>query len=57
MRLANMAYEELTEPMNRGWDTPNSSVGQLLQLERPGIEPPAVDPKQVQAILDADKPK
>ena len=57
MRLANMAIEELTEAMNRGWGTRNSSVGQLLQVERSGIEPPAVDPKQVQAILDADKPK
>jgi 3-hydroxyisobutyrate dehydrogenase len=57
MRLANMAFEELTEAMNRGWGTRNSSVGQLLQVERSGIEPPAVDPKQVQAILDADNPK
>jgi 3-hydroxyisobutyrate dehydrogenase len=57
MRLANMAYEELTEAMNRGWATRNSSVGQLLQVERSGIEPPAVDPQRVQAILDADKPK
>jgi 3-hydroxyisobutyrate dehydrogenase len=57
MRLANMAFEELTEAMNRGWGTRNSSVGQLLQVERSGIEPLAVDPKQVQAILDADKPK
>jgi 3-hydroxyisobutyrate dehydrogenase-like beta-hydroxyacid dehydrogenase len=57
MRLANMAYEELTEAMNRGWGTRNSTVGQQLQVERSGIEPPAVDPKRVQAILDADKPK
>jgi len=57
MRLANMAFEELSEAMNRGWGTRNSSVGQLLQVERSGIEPPAVDPKRVQAILDADKPK
>ena len=57
MRLANMAYEELTEAMNRGWATRNSSVGQLLQVERSGVEPPAVDPKRVQAILDADKQK
>jgi hypothetical protein len=28
MRLANVAYEELTEAMNRGWGTRNSSVGQ-----------------------------
>ena len=40
MRLANMAFEELTEAMNRGWGTRNSSVRQLLQVERSGIEPP-----------------
>ena len=57
MRLANMAFEELTEAMNRGWGTRNSTVGQLLQVERAGIEPLAVDPERVQAILDADKPK
>jgi 3-hydroxyisobutyrate dehydrogenase len=27
MRLANMAFEELTEAMNGGWGTRNSSVG------------------------------
>jgi hypothetical protein len=57
VRLANMANEELTEAMNRGWGTSNSTVGQRLQVERAGIEPPAVDPKRVQAILDADKLK
>jgi 3-hydroxyisobutyrate dehydrogenase len=40
MRLANMAFEELTEAMNRGWGARNSTVGQLLQVERSGIEPP-----------------
>jgi hypothetical protein len=29
----------------------------LLQVERSGVEPPAVDPERVQVILDADKPK
>ena len=57
MRLANMAYEELTEAMNRGWGARNSSVGQLLQVERAGIEPLAADPKRVAAVLDADKQK
>jgi hypothetical protein len=57
MRLAHMAYEELTEAMNRGWGTRNSTVGQLAQVERSGIEPAAVDPDRVQAILDADKPQ
>ena len=45
MRLANLAYEELTEAMNRGWGTRNSTVGQLLQVERAGIEPLAADPR------------
>jgi len=57
MRLANTAFEELTEAMNRRWGTRNSAVGQLPQVERSGIEPPAVDPERVQAILDADKQK
>src|SRR5438552_3433495 len=55
MRLANMAYEELTEAMNRGWGNRNSTVGQLLQVERAGIEPLAADPKRIAAIRDADK--
>jgi len=57
MRLANMAYEELTEAMNRGWGTRNSTVGQLLQVERAGIPPLAADPERIAAILDADKQK
>src|SRR5437899_1102293 len=57
MRLANMAYEELTEAMNRGWGTRNSSVGQLLQVERAGIEPLAADPERIATVLDADKQK
>ena len=46
MRLANLALEELTEAMNRGWGTRDSRVGRLLQVERAGIEPPAVDPER-----------
>jgi 3-hydroxyisobutyrate dehydrogenase-like beta-hydroxyacid dehydrogenase len=57
MRLANMAYEELTEAMNRGWGTRNSTVGQLLQVERAGIPPLAADPKRIAAVLEADKQK
>jgi 3-hydroxyisobutyrate dehydrogenase len=57
MRLANMAYEELTEAMNRGWGARNSSVGQLLQVERAGIEPLAADPQRIAAVLEADKQK
>jgi hypothetical protein len=57
MRLAKMAYEELTGAMNRGWDARNSTVGQLSQVERAGIEPLAADPKHIAAVLDADKQK
>jgi 3-hydroxyisobutyrate dehydrogenase-like beta-hydroxyacid dehydrogenase len=57
MRLANLAYEELTEAMNRGWGARNSSVGQLLQVERAGIEPLAANLKRIAAVLDADKQK
>jgi 3-hydroxyisobutyrate dehydrogenase-like beta-hydroxyacid dehydrogenase len=57
MRLANMAYEELTEAMNRSWGTRNSTVGQLLQVERAGIPPLAADPQRIAAVRDADKQK
>jgi 3-hydroxyisobutyrate dehydrogenase len=57
MRLANLAYEELTEAMNRGWGTRNSTVGQLLQVERAGIPPLAADPERIAAVRAADQEK
>src|SRR5205814_1037566 len=44
MRLANLALEELTEALNRGWSTRDSRVGMLLQVERSKITPPAAEP-------------
>lgn len=38
MRLANMALEELTEAMNRGWGHMDSRVAMRLQTERAGVE-------------------
>jgi 3-hydroxyisobutyrate dehydrogenase-like beta-hydroxyacid dehydrogenase len=38
MRMANMALEELTEAMNRGWGARDSRVAMLLQEERAGLE-------------------
>ena len=38
MRLANLALEELTEAMNRGWGARDSRVAMLLQEERAGVE-------------------
>ena len=37
MRLTNLALEELTEAMNRGWDSKDSRVAMLLQEERAGV--------------------
>jgi 3-hydroxyisobutyrate dehydrogenase len=38
MRLANLALEELTEALNRGWGERDSRVAMLLQEERAGVE-------------------
>ena len=54
MRLANLALEELTEALNRGWSTRDSRVGMLLQVERSKITPPTVDPQKVSAVLAND---
>lgn len=51
MRLTNMALMELTEALNRGWGQRDSRVGALLQQERAGIEPIAVPPDQIKAVL------
>jgi 3-hydroxyisobutyrate dehydrogenase-like beta-hydroxyacid dehydrogenase len=37
MRLANLALEEMTEAMNRGWAGRDSRVSMLLQEERAGV--------------------
>ncbi len=46
MRAANLALEELTEAMNRGWAQRDSRVAMLLQEERAGVEI-AVDPQRL----------
>jgi 3-hydroxyisobutyrate dehydrogenase-like beta-hydroxyacid dehydrogenase len=38
MRLAQLAREEVTEAMNRGWAQRDSRVSMLLQQERAGVE-------------------
>ncbi|MET4699621.1 3-hydroxyisobutyrate dehydrogenase-like beta-hydroxyacid dehydrogenase [Constrictibacter sp. MBR-5] len=37
MRMANLALEEMTEAMNRGWGERDSRVAMLLQQERAGV--------------------
>ena len=55
MRLANMAFAEMTEALNRGWENRDSRSPMLLQLERCGIEI-AVDRKRIREVLDRDPP-
>jgi 3-hydroxyisobutyrate dehydrogenase-like beta-hydroxyacid dehydrogenase len=38
MHMANLALDELTEAMNRGWGARDSRVAMLLQEERAGVE-------------------
>lgn len=56
MRLANMALEEMTEAMNRGWSGRDSRSMMILQQERAGVEI-AVEPARIKEILDRDKAK
>jgi len=55
MRLTNLAHQELTEALNRGWAQRDSRISMLLQQERAGIEKIAVAPDRLKAVLDADK--
>ncbi|PYM21255.1 MAG: 3-hydroxyisobutyrate dehydrogenase [Candidatus Rokuibacteriota bacterium] len=50
MRLANLALEELTEALNRGWGDRDSRVAMLLQEERAGVEI-RLPPAEVRAAL------
>jgi 3-hydroxyisobutyrate dehydrogenase len=52
MRLVNLTLMELTEALNRGWGHRDSRVGALLQQERAGIDPIAVAPEKIRAVLE-----
>lgn len=54
MRLSNMALEEMTEAMNRGWGQLDSRSFMQLQTERAGVEIKG-DPERIKAILAEDK--
>src|SRR5262249_11552654 len=53
MRLANLALEEMTEAMNRGWAERDSRIAMTLELERAGVAV-KVDPERLRATLAAD---
>ena len=53
MRMANLALDELTEALNRGWGARDSRVAMLLQEERAGVKI-AVPPDKIQEIIKQD---
>src|SRR5216683_227189 len=53
MHMANLALDELTAALNRGWEARDSRVAMLLQQERAGIKI-AVPEADVKAALDRD---
>jgi 3-hydroxyisobutyrate dehydrogenase len=55
MRLANLAYAELTEALNRGWGDRDSRVPMLLELERAGLTV-EVDQQRIAEALERDPP-
>jgi 3-hydroxyisobutyrate dehydrogenase len=46
MRLANMAFAEMTEALNRGWATTTAVPPMLLQPKRCGLKV-EVDPQRI----------
>jgi 3-hydroxyisobutyrate dehydrogenase len=55
MRLANLAFADMTEALNRGWGDRDSRSPMLLQLERAGLTV-AVDGERLDAVLARDPP-
>jgi len=55
MRVANLALEEMTEAMNRGWAARDSRVTMLLQEERAGVDI-KVDENHLWEALERDPP-
>ena len=53
MRLANLALEEMTEALNRGWGERDSRMAMLLQEERAGVTI-KVPRERLQQILEQD---
>jgi 3-hydroxyisobutyrate dehydrogenase-like beta-hydroxyacid dehydrogenase len=53
MRMANLALEELTEALNRGWGDQDSSSFMRLETERAGIEL-AVPPDALRQVIADD---
>ena len=54
MKMANLALQELTEALNRGWGNRDSRVAMLLQEERAGVEV-RVDPDVLARVLEEER--
>jgi len=54
MPLANLALDELTTALNRGWAERDSRAAMLLQEERAGVTI-AVDPDRIREVIRRDK--
>ena len=55
MRLANVAYADMVEGMNRGWGARDSRAPMILQNERACVKI-EVDPKRIAQSLERDPP-
>jgi 3-hydroxyisobutyrate dehydrogenase len=51
MRICNLAYAEMREACNRGWEGRDSRVVMLLEQERAGVEI-AADPERIKQAAD-----
>ena len=51
MQLAELAHREQSAAIARGWSTRDARAMMLLQLERAGVEPPALTAERVAEIL------
>jgi 3-hydroxyisobutyrate dehydrogenase len=55
MRLANMAYAEMSEAMARGWEAQDSRCPMKLQIERAGVKI-EVAPDRIKEVFERDPP-
>jgi 3-hydroxyisobutyrate dehydrogenase len=51
MQLAELAHRELAAAIERGWSTRDARASMLLQLERAGVDPPALTAERIAEIL------
>ncbi len=54
MPMAELALEELTAALNRGWGERDSRAAMLLQQERAGVQI-AVDPERIREVLNQER--